>query len=604
MDTDYPAAHSGDVNWFAVDAEGNVGVFLAEEDSGIPYIGPEERKRVREAVDNDEVRAALAEREREAERGESSEDETLWKHLAYESSVIWDEIKEMTLVDVGFDVEACLHIWNGDWHGWFDVPLQADSIGPCLVWVTDPSCLVTELNSGAARLPPQRRTGLPAVIAFADLSGETARRLVLSGHCLGIHPYREPFQISMSARAEWTRLGLHVYSIVERLSSPILSDAEQTKYEFGAHQYLRDLYPLRRLSIDLLSERARRIVGRARFPLKFSDAPFLQPELYFPCRRDLSTRKLVEHDGTPTPLLLSLNAYHQHLAWLRSERDVEIRRGMDKAMSGDDGFPAAHSADTAWFAVDVEGNVGIFETGEQGTIPKSWREMPAHLIEADAARMKSEIALCGTYVDRHRYVLLEMVRHSPGIVTANLDMLAALRQEWEADVHYLARCVDAAWITGLGPRPEAHTPNLVPWYDPDWTWPPLDPMFAGGDAGEYVMVLDTNYALNTGYVAEQVFSDGQHRVLIVREMPVELLQRIHADRACYGCFQLADHPHRAGVFRFEFALERREYQRAGAPVVPLHIDGQAPITREFLTVTTLHNVHFQTASRIAIEDDA
>lgn len=32
-------------------------------------------------------------------------------------------------------------------------------------------------------------------------------------------------------------------------------------------------------------------------------------------------------------------------------------------------FPAAHSADTTWFAVDKDGHVGIFETGEAGAMP-------------------------------------------------------------------------------------------------------------------------------------------------------------------------------------------------------------------------------------------
>lgn len=34
-----------------------------------------------------------------------------------------------------------------------------------------------------------------------------------------------------------------------------------------------------------------------------------------------------------------------------------------------DSVPAAHSMDTAWFAVDAEGRVGLFETGEDGALP-------------------------------------------------------------------------------------------------------------------------------------------------------------------------------------------------------------------------------------------
>lgn len=32
-------------------------------------------------------------------------------------------------------------------------------------------------------------------------------------------------------------------------------------------------------------------------------------------------------------------------------------------------YPAAHSMDTHWFAVDLEGNIGYFDTGESGALP-------------------------------------------------------------------------------------------------------------------------------------------------------------------------------------------------------------------------------------------
>ena len=35
------------------------------------------------------------------------------------------------------------------------------------------------------------------------------------------------------------------------------------------------------------------------------------------------------------------------------------------------GFPAAHSMDTSWFGVDENGEIAIFETGENGCVPSS-----------------------------------------------------------------------------------------------------------------------------------------------------------------------------------------------------------------------------------------
>jgi hypothetical protein len=34
-------------------------------------------------------------------------------------------------------------------------------------------------------------------------------------------------------------------------------------------------------------------------------------------------------------------------------------------------FPAAHSMDTEWFAIDADGNIGIFDSGEGGAVPTS-----------------------------------------------------------------------------------------------------------------------------------------------------------------------------------------------------------------------------------------
>jgi hypothetical protein len=37
-------------------------------------------------------------------------------------------------------------------------------------------------------------------------------------------------------------------------------------------------------------------------------------------------------------------------------------------------YPAAHSMDTNWFAIDARGHVGVFTTGEPGHMPATWTE--------------------------------------------------------------------------------------------------------------------------------------------------------------------------------------------------------------------------------------
>ena len=38
-------------------------------------------------------------------------------------------------------------------------------------------------------------------------------------------------------------------------------------------------------------------------------------------------------------------------------------------------FPAAHSMDTYWFAIDADENVAVFDTGETGALPHSARKI-------------------------------------------------------------------------------------------------------------------------------------------------------------------------------------------------------------------------------------
>jgi hypothetical protein len=49
-------------------------------------------------------------------------------------------------------------------------------------------------------------------------------------------------------------------------------------------------------------------------------------------------------------------------------------------------FPAAHSMDTDWFAVDANGNVGVFATGENGHAPAYLTEQT--YVSNDEARAK------------------------------------------------------------------------------------------------------------------------------------------------------------------------------------------------------------------------
>lgn len=70
-------------------------------------------------------------------------------------------------------------------------------------------------------------------------------------------------------------------------------------------------------------------------------------------------------------------------------------------------FPAAHSMDTEWFAVDKDGHVAYFETGEDGSVPNGatevnlsevLRALGSKLSEDDFESFLPELASLGLHV--------------------------------------------------------------------------------------------------------------------------------------------------------------------------------------------------------------
>lgn len=46
-------------------------------------------------------------------------------------------------------------------------------------------------------------------------------------------------------------------------------------------------------------------------------------------------------------------------------------------------FPAAHSMDTEWFAINADGNIGAFDSGEGGAVPQLDDSNPSQTIWHD-----------------------------------------------------------------------------------------------------------------------------------------------------------------------------------------------------------------------------
>jgi hypothetical protein len=332
VEGDYPAAHSGDVAWFAVDAEDNVAVFFSSETSALPDVDMAERIRVRNEFLPAEDKAYLIQHEQDNSNvGYDCSTELLVAHMYRESHHIKRNFEKLPIdcPAIGYEIETCVHLWNNDWYGEFDDNkgvmvtdmLDRPNLAAWVLLLNDRDSIRIELESGVAWLPPQHRFGTYLVSSFTNLASSTARRLLLAGDCLGAKRDLRPIHICGGyGRPEWTGRGLFAYVVTERRG-----DTSRGKFEWShSHQYFRDLYPVAPLKSTSLDRKMRRIIERNRFPFSFATASFIQPELYFPCRRDTDEFRYVEFNGTPTPRMLALPSFHEFVKQMETEREESI----------------------------------------------------------------------------------------------------------------------------------------------------------------------------------------------------------------------------------------------------------------------------------------
>jgi hypothetical protein len=130
-------------------------------------------------------------------------------------------------------------------------------------------------------------------------------------------------------------------------------------------------------------------------------------------------------------------------------------------------FPAAHSMDTAWFAVDRDGHVAVFDTGESGAVPTTaylgedhWGmldDLRARLPKTDviydlAAHKASNLAPHVTLNEHQKmYSVILFLRATEGVEDL-IDRLGARKAAATEGVGLLATDVDAATVRALHER--------------------------------------------------------------------------------------------------------------------------------------------------------
>jgi hypothetical protein len=206
-------------------------------------------------------------------------------------------------------------------------------------------------------------------------------------------------------------------------------------------------------------------------------------------------------------------------------------------------YPAAHSMDTDWFAVDGEGNVALFRSGEEGAVPAHAgfaQDSGSHFLEQLVMEAAAEIWSSGSVRDRHCHV------HEPAAEDWQREMFGA--------VLFLRR------------RPDRQLGRF------------------GDDklAPRIALKDETLYPVYSGILRPDVY------------------EQLHADGVCAGCGCL--HLGRLanlGVFEFECnEYGVPPYGRTSAPQRPVRVDEMPLALRELLRNKRLSTAIFAQSSKI------
>jgi hypothetical protein len=222
-------------------------------------------------------------------------------------------------------------------------------------------------------------------------------------------------------------------------------------------------------------------------------------------------------------------------------------------------YPAAHSMDTTWFAVDRDGHLGVFESGENGHVPEV-----ASTLQGSPEKVE------------------ELVLASP----------------------------ECAFVNRFDRSPV--TPAPADWHVPDERFS----SYKGYPTGERVTELEEHVLLylrddtwlRSGRLGESVRHAGpwEARAVLVYQMDTAAYDLIHLDGACLGCLaldlaqgqELAD---LLGLFSFYDGDDRtRFYVRSESPEPRrrLHVDGLPAELRRWIGGVRYDTLSFAETHRL------
>lgn len=185
-------------------------------------------------------------------------------------------------------------------------------------------------------------------------------------------------------------------------------------------------------------------------------------------------------------------------------------------------FPAAHSMDTTWFAIDSDGHVAVFESGESGCVPQD------------------------AYLGEDYGEITDQVHDLPS-TSAVYDL--------------------AGWCAAAGPS-HVHAPSL-----------PFIP-----EVIAFVHDLAPLRALLARLEAEE-FPATSGAALRFRSADPTAFEELHARGACLSCFYFGDERGELaahGVYRYEHTCDNwiaGPYARKVIPAAPIHAEALPALTK-------------------------
>jgi hypothetical protein len=269
---DYPAAHSADTEWFAVDREGRVGRFVTLESGTLPVAAGElDMAMVRQAAEASGHHDRLRRFDDLDGCGEAQAD------------LVDAELRAQDArSDVVYNVRACLtgeHSWNGlfaaggEAEGGFSLgppvaTFRRRRLGPVVGIVKDLELVQGLLDLAEAGLALQTPPGPPYVVVFQNLASALAKELIGSGQCFSL---RSPPDRNL----------------------PVCRGLFHYVYNSWGGPYVCQLIPASPVRVDRFSSGIRDLVARVGFAnLSFTETSFIQPTEHVPCANRSSPRRI------------------------------------------------------------------------------------------------------------------------------------------------------------------------------------------------------------------------------------------------------------------------------------------------------------------------